>query len=93
MSEDRYAPSNMDVMAIAGIDGLDRNLRQEIMTLLSESGIHATSEGSVVFAIYVYQKDVGVAVQLLKSNTRLLGKKIIIYNPPFRVNCSPGTLL
>ena len=92
MNHDETKPSPIDVMSIARVDGTDRPLHQKIYNVLSENGVVASMEGSIVFAIHVNRKDVDVATQVLKSDIRLVNEKIFLNEPACRVNCPPMLL-
>ena len=76
---------NDPLMAIANIDGLDRPLQKTIQAALEEQGMDPLIEGSVMYMVAVKQSEIPRAMDVLKNDERLVGKKIIFFKP-FKVN-------
>ena len=64
------------IVAIAGMSGLDKDLHRLVATVLTENGIWSSREGSITYDILVYRKDASVALEALKSDSRLQNKEV-----------------
>jgi hypothetical protein len=92
MSQNENTGYEDDIMAIAGGDGLNHSLQSLIATVLADRGVPSSMEGSVLYAIYVYRRDVQKAMEILQSDPRLIKEKVIFYKRAVRVNCPRGTI-
>ena len=69
------------IISIGGMDGSDMALHELVRDVLREHGIWSSREGSVLYAILVYQEDAEKATQILATDPRLVGKRILPLPP------------
>lgn len=63
---------------IADVDGADAALHETIRQYLSDRGIFSSYGGSIIYTIYVREKDRVKAVRLLRNNTHIAKRLLTI---------------